>query len=100
MFFRINGGAIAVGAMGGILISALAVDPSIPKDAASRMLSKDGFASLDPELVQRVAGHLEQGLGTIFWTIAGLSTIAAFVALFFPKATAENGAPDVPSVSH
>jgi EmrB/QacA subfamily drug resistance transporter len=100
MFFRINGGAIAVGAMGGILVSALASDPTIPKDAASRMLSRDGIASIEPELIQKVAGQLEQGLGTIFWVIAGLSTIAVAAALFFPKPLANNGSVDLPPVGH
>lgn len=87
MFFRINGGAIAVGLMGGILVQALSVDPTIPKDAASRMLSKEGLASFPPELMQRLAGLLETGLGTIFWIIASLAAIGAIAALFFPKIT-------------
>jgi MFS family permease len=100
MFFRINGGAIAVGAMGGILVSALAADPSVPKDAASRMLSRDGLASIAPELIQKVASQLEQALGTIFWVIAGLSVIAASAALFFPAGTPSKGALEAPPVGH
>lgn len=99
MFFRINGGAISVGAMGGILVSALAADPSIPKDAASQMLSRDGLASVDPALIQKVSVQLERGLGTIFWTIVGLSIVAVSAALFFPKPR-EDGPVDVPPVGH
>jgi EmrB/QacA subfamily drug resistance transporter len=84
MFFRINGGAIAVGLMGGILVRALSVDPTIPKDAASRMLAKEGLVSMPPELLERISVHLEKGLGTIFWLIAGLSVFGATAALFFP----------------
>lgn len=93
MFFRINGGAIAVGFMGGILVRALSVDPTIPKDAASRMLSKEGLASFPPELMQRLAGNLEKGLGTIFWIIAGLATVGAIAALFFPQITPSKDRP-------
>ncbi len=84
MFFRINGGAIAVAVMGGILVRALAVDPSIPPDAASRMLSREGMAAIAPELLEKVAGYLEGGLGTIFYAIAGLSVVALIAALLFP----------------
>jgi EmrB/QacA subfamily drug resistance transporter len=100
MFFRINGGAIAVGAMGGILISALAMDSTIPKDAASRILSREGLASIEPSLIERIAGHLERGIGTIFWVVAGLSGIAFVCALFFPNVHPPKDGQSVPAVNH
>jgi hypothetical protein len=87
MFFRINGGAMAVAVMGGILVRALAVDPTIPPDAASRMLSREGVAAINPELLQKVSIYLESGLSTIFVAIAGLSLIALLAALSFPHVT-------------
>lgn len=90
MFFRINGGAIAVAVMGGILVRALAVDPSVPPDIASRMLSREGATALQPELLQKVSGYLESGLETIFVTIAGLSLVALVAALSFPKVAPPN----------
>ncbi len=100
MFFRINGGAIAVGIMGGILVRALAVDPTIPQDAASRMLSREGITSMDPLLLEKVAGYLEKALGTIFVVIFGLALIAFVAAWFFPKGTPGKTAESIPAPNH
>ncbi|WP_338046236.1 MDR family MFS transporter [Polyangium spumosum] len=84
MFFRTIGGAVAVGVMGGVIVSALAKDTSLPKDAASRALSREGMSAIGPDVVQRISGLLAEGLGTAFWMIAGLGVTAFVAALFFP----------------
>jgi MFS family permease len=85
MFFRTIGGAVAVGVMGGVLNAALARDPSIPPEAASRLLSPEGARSLDPDLIDRLGGALAGGLGTVFWIIASMAVAGFLVALRFPK---------------
>lgn len=91
MFFRTMGGAIAVGAMGGVLNASLAEDPSIPRDAASRVLSPEGMSSLDPALLDRLGAALAGGLDAIFWIIAGMAAVGFVVALWFPRTQARTG---------
>ena len=85
MFFRNIGGTVAVGVMGVVIVAALGKDTSLPKDAASRALSREGMSALGPDVVQRIAGLLDAGLGTVFWMIAGLGVAAFVAALFFPN---------------
>ncbi len=100
MFFRIIGGTVAVGVMGGVLVAAIAADPTLPKDAASQLLSREGMATIGPEVVARISGYLEQALGEIFWIVAALSWAALFFAMFFPHVEPTNGRPDAPPVGH
>ncbi|MDI1484101.1 MDR family MFS transporter [Polyangium sp. y55x31] len=92
MFFRTIGGAVAVGVMGGVIVTALEKDASLPKDAASRALSREGMNALGPDVVQRIAGLLDAGLGTVFWMIAVLGVLAFIGALFFPNVPLETKA--------
>jgi len=96
MFFRIIGGTVAVGVMGGVIIAALAMDSTIPKGAASQLLSREGMASIAPEIASRIAGALERGLGTVFWIIGGLSVVAFICALFFPHVRPSNAPSNMP----
>jgi hypothetical protein len=84
MFFRTIGGTLAVGVMGGVINASLMADASIPEDAASRVLSRDGAASLPPEILARLGDALAHGLGTVFWIIAGMSVVAFVTSLWFP----------------
>jgi len=84
MFFRTIGGAVAVGVMGGVIVTALGKDTSLPKDAASRALSREGMSTLGPDVVQRISGLLDAGLGTVFGMIAALGVTAFVAAMFFP----------------
>ncbi|MDC0746355.1 MDR family MFS transporter [Polyangium mundeleinium] len=84
MFFRTIGGAVAVGVMGGVIVASLRKDPTLPSDAASRALSREGMSALGPDVVQRISGLLDAGLGTVFWMIAVLGVLAFVGALFFP----------------
>jgi MFS family permease len=85
MFFRTIGGAVAVGVMGGVLVAALAEDGSLPKDAASRALNREGIGELGPDVARRVAQLLEGGLATVFWMITALACAAFVAAMFFPE---------------
>jgi MFS family permease len=89
MFSRTIGGALAVGAMGGVLNASLEKDPTIPRDAASRVLSQEGLQALPPELVERLSKMLADGLGAVFWIVAGLSVVGCVIALWFPRVVVE-----------
>ena len=84
MFFRTIGGTLAVGVMGGVINARLMADASIPEDAASRVLSREGTASLSPDLIARLGDALAGGLGTVFWIIAGMGVVAFVTSLWFP----------------
>lgn len=84
MFFRTIGGTLAVGVMGGVINASLMADAAITEDAASRLLSREGAASLSPELTARLDDALARGLGTVFWIIAGMGLVAFVTSLWFP----------------
>jgi EmrB/QacA subfamily drug resistance transporter len=84
MFFRTIGGTLAVGVMGGVINASLMADASIPEDAASRVLSREGAASLTPDMVARLGDALAHGLGTVFWIIGGMGVVAFVTSLWFP----------------
>jgi EmrB/QacA subfamily drug resistance transporter len=94
MFFRTIGGALAVGVMGGVINAALAKDPTIPAEATSQLLSREGLKRMDPALLARIGGLLGGALGTVFWIVAGMGVVAFLVSLRFPGALAE-AAPEV-----
>lgn len=84
MFSRLLGGVVAVGVMGGVLTAQLAKDPSIPADAASRLLTAEGAQGLDPSIMQHLREALASGLTTVFWIIAAMGLVGFVVALWFP----------------
>jgi len=85
MFARTIGGTLAVGVLGGILASALSRDPSIPNDAADRLLGPEHGAGLPPSVLGALSLSLESGLATVFWLIAGIAAAAAAISLLFPE---------------
>jgi MFS family permease len=84
MFFRTVGGALAIGGLGAVLSVAFARDPSIPADAANRLLGPDHGLSLGPDVLARLAGTLEGSLQTIFWLIFALSATSFLISWLFP----------------
>jgi hypothetical protein len=82
MFFRAIGGALAVSAMGGVLISAITRDGTVTLEAASRLLTPAG--AHDPELLARASAAISQGIGSIFWMIAAMAGVAFLTSLWFP----------------
>jgi len=91
MFARTMGGALAIGAMGAVLASAFARDPSIPPDAANLLLAPDHGASLGPTVLRHLGGVLEGSLSTIFWMIFGLAAAAFAVSWWFPEVSVSVG---------
>ena len=91
MFSRLLGGVVAVGVMGGVLTAQLAKDPSIPEDAASRLLTAEGARGLDPAIVQHLGEALTSGLTTVFWIIAAMGVIGFVSALWFPRVPIQAG---------
>jgi EmrB/QacA subfamily drug resistance transporter len=85
MFARTIGGTLAVGVLGGILASALSRDPSIPPDAADRLLGPEHGAGLPLSVLGALSSSLESGLATVFWLIAGIAAAAAAISLLFPE---------------
>ncbi len=91
MFFRTIGGALAIGAMGGVLAARLARDPLIPIQAANALLGPDHGRSLSPDVLRMLGGQLESGLVTNFWIIFALALAAFVTSLFFPERPAGEG---------
>jgi EmrB/QacA subfamily drug resistance transporter len=85
MFFRTIGGALTVSATGGVLNAALARDPSISEELASRVLHPEGVRGLDPAMLEKVSGAIALGVGWIFWIVVGIAAVAFVVSLWFPE---------------
>lgn len=94
MFFRTIGGVLGVGLMGGVMVSQLMKDPSIPESATNALLSPErGHAAIPAEVLETLSGALTTGLTINFWLICAF-TMAAFVSgLFFPRVQRVAGAP-------
>lgn len=92
MFFRTVGGALSIGALGAILAAALSRNPSIPVEAANRLLGPDHGASLGPQTLQQLSRMLTTSLTTIFWLIFALSVLAFVVSLAFPRLSTKSPA--------
>jgi EmrB/QacA subfamily drug resistance transporter len=84
MFFRSIGGGVAVGALGAVLAAALG--PGVSRTDLQRLMDPRVGGPLDPSLLARIAGRLEDGLARIFVVIAIIAVAGAVVAFFFPKA--------------
>jgi len=84
MFARTIGGTLAVGVLGALLASALSSDPSVPADAADRLLGPEHGSGLDPSIVGALSAALQSGLATVFWLIAAIAIAAAAISLLFP----------------
>ncbi|MBN9684221.1 MULTISPECIES: MDR family MFS transporter [unclassified Corallococcus] len=85
MFFRTIGGSLGVGVMGGVLVSQLMKDPTVPVSAATELLGPEHGRGLAPAVLDTLGGALNTGLSINFWIMCS-AMIAAFAAgLFFPK---------------
>jgi len=85
LFFRSVGGALGLGAAGGILIAAISGIPGVPRNAADKLLGPDHGASLGPELLAKLSGALAHGLTTVFWFVFALAAAAFVLSLLFPR---------------
>ncbi len=84
LFFRTIGGALAIGATGGILGRILESHPEVPADAVNRLLGPHHGASLGAEMLDTLGGLLEKGLHAVFLVIAALAVAALASTFFFP----------------
>jgi EmrB/QacA subfamily drug resistance transporter len=84
MFFRIMGGAVAIGILGAILTSRLAAVPSVSAAQANELLGPAHGRTLPPDVFRALASTLENSLQMIFWLIAVLAVLAFLVSLYFP----------------
>ncbi len=91
MFFRTIGGALGVGLMGGVLVSELLKDPSVPLAAANELLGPEHGRGLPPELLKTLSGALGSGLSINFWLIFAAALAAFTAGLFFPKVKRDTG---------
>lgn len=82
IFFRTIGGAVAVGALGAVLASA--IGPDVPAALLNRLLAPDR-GGLDPALVAHLSGALRGGIVRLFDFIAAISVAALAAALLFPR---------------
>lgn len=85
MFFRTIGGALAVGAMGSLLMGYLGRVPGVTTDATDQLLGPDRGASLPAAVLENLSGALAAGLHTNFWIVAAFTSLCFALALFFPK---------------
>ncbi|NTX04644.1 MULTISPECIES: MDR family MFS transporter [Myxococcus] len=94
MFFRTIGGVLGVGLMGGVMVSRLLADPTIPVEAANALLGPErGHASIPEATLRTLSGALTSGLSINFWLIC-LFAVGAFIAgLFFPRVQRNAGTP-------
>jgi EmrB/QacA subfamily drug resistance transporter len=85
MFFRTVGGAVGVGAMGGVLVARLTADPSVPVTAANELLGPEHGRGLEAEVLRKLSGSLADGLTTNFWIVAAAAVLAFGFGFFFPR---------------
>lgn len=88
MFFRIMGGAIAIGILGAILSARIEAVPSASPEQANQLLGPAHGRTLPPEVFQALASALEHSLLTIFWLTAAIAVLAFLVSLRFPAVAA------------
>ena len=83
MFFRLIGGAIAVGALGALLVSSL--DASIPPALLNELLSPDHGRALGSALAGSIVAMLTLGLRRVFLAVAVCAAFGVIAALAFPQ---------------
>jgi EmrB/QacA subfamily drug resistance transporter len=93
MFFRTIGGALGVGLMGGVLLTQLLKDPTIPVAAANELLGPEHGRALAPDVLRTLSGALDAGLTLNFWLICASLVLAFGVGLFFPRVQRATAAP-------
>jgi MFS family permease len=93
MFFRIMGGAIAIGILGALLASSLS-GVSAPPGAANELLGPQHGSRLAPEVYRSLSGVLRGSLVLNFWLIAAISVAAFAVSIFFPSVHVPREAPE------
>jgi hypothetical protein len=83
MFFRLIGGAIAVGALGALLVSSL--DASVPKALLNELLSPGHGRALGSAVTGSIAAMLTVGLRRVFLAVAVCAGLGVMASLVFPQ---------------
>jgi hypothetical protein len=83
MFFRTIGGAVAVGALGAVVVSK--VGPEVPADVLNKVVGADRSAAIDPAMLARISSGLSSGLYLVFDVVVVLSFAAVVASWFFPS---------------
>lgn len=103
MFFRIIGGTLAVGFLGGYLALALAEKPGVTHAAINALLGPEHGAGLAPETLAMLTEALKGVLAPIFWLVAVMGGTFFAVAVAFPKLELASGSEakvNVDALSH
>jgi len=90
MFFRTIGGAVMVGALGGLL--AHGVGDAVPKADLAKMLGPDRAAGIPAEKIASYADALRHAMGPLFVVVAGCALLALAIGLRFPAVRVKNRA--------
>jgi EmrB/QacA subfamily drug resistance transporter len=83
MFFRTIGGAIAVGALGAVLVAG--VGEHVPASLLNELLGPEHGKGLDPAVLAQLADDLRGGLRHVFEVIAAMSVGAVGAGFLFPQ---------------
>lgn len=84
MFFRTIGGAIAVGAMGAIVASAVA-DHASP-ELLNELLGPEHGKGLAPDVLATLSADIVRGTARAFLVVLGTGVVGATAGFFFPAA--------------
>lgn len=84
MFFRVMGGTLAVGLLGGWLAHRLEREPDVTPDMISALLGSGHGRSLAPEVLLHLNDALHQLLVPVFQAAAGFVLLGALLGLGFP----------------
>lgn len=85
MFFRTIGGAVAVGAVGSLLVSRLSRVPGSSHEAIDAFLGPTHGKGMAGRLLESLGVALSEALTTGFWIVAAVTAAGFLVALVFPE---------------
>jgi hypothetical protein len=94
MFFRNIGGTLGVGLMGVVLARALLASDAARAAGVATLVARilgPERRTVDPSVLQAIAGDLGAGIAHVTWAIAALAVTAAVVAWLFPHVEVEKG---------
>lgn len=92
MFFRVIGGTLAVGFLGGFLAYRLAAAPGATPDVINQLLGPEHGAKLGADALKGLSQTMHEVLVPIFWVTAGFTALATLASVFFPRSAAASPA--------
>jgi EmrB/QacA subfamily drug resistance transporter len=82
MFFRTIGGAVVVGALGGLL--ARGVGGAVSESDLAKMIGPNRTVGLSPERLASYAGVMKDAMMPLFWVVAACALVALGIGMAFP----------------